>query len=743
MIILKKLKNSFKSKETFLSSFKYLILPFLIASVGYCGNSSSGTSGSGIKGGITIVTQPVDMVIVPGTATTLNVIATTSTGTELKYEWQKFNPNNNRFDSVYKGNAPYSSYTTEELNRNTEYRVIISAEGANSVTSNVVTVKVDAIGIITQPISTVILPNNSARFDVVVTRAIDISLSYQWQKAPKGSNTYSDISGATATTYTTPLLTQADTGSQYRVIVSAIGLRSSITSEVATVTVSTIEIITQPTSTVVLPDTTATLSVAHLSGPPLSYQWQKAPKGSNTYSDISGATATTYTTPVLTQSDTGSQYRVILSGTNVITVTSHVATVTVSPISIQTHPKSITVASASSITLDVVASTTTGTTLSYQWQKSGMYGIFYNINAPTISSYTTVGSNAGQYRVIISGIGLTPVISNVATLTTLNITITKNLDLITAFRAGYPVTLDVLATVAIPNIQLRYQWQKKDKNNNVYFTNIVGATDASYTIPSPTESDVGSQYKVIVSADGFISTTSDTTSLETARLNITSQPTSSIIILNSNTARFYVTVSSNTTLNYQWQEATSGSSTFMNISGATSFSYTTPPLVVADYGKKYRVVVTSIEGLTATSDIAMIPLISTIGGTATFGLTEDTDGATGGITSRFNAPSGIAVDSAGNIYVADTDNHRIRKITPSGVTSTIAGSGVTGLYNGDFAEDSDGTTGGITSQFKRPMGIAVDSAGNIYVADTYNHRIRKITPSGVTSTIAGPSANRL
>ena len=119
------------------------------------------------------------------------------------------------------------------------------------------------------------------------------------------------------------------------------------------------------------------------------------------------------------------------------------------------------------------------------------------------------------------------------------------------------------------------------------------------------------------------------------------------------------------------------------------------------------------------------------------GFAEDTDGTTGGITSRFNTPSGVAVDSAGNVYVADTYNHRIRKITPSGITSTIAGSGATDFDNPGFAEDSDGTTGGITSRFNAPSGVAVDSAGNVYVADTSNHRIRKITPSGITSTIAG------
>jgi len=98
-----------------------------------------------------------------------------------------------------------------------------------------------------------------------------------------------------------------------------------------------------------------------------------------------------------------------------------------------------------------------------------------------------------------------------------------------------------------------------------------------------------------------------------------------------------------------------------------------------------------------------------------------------GTTAQFEDPYDLAVDSSGNVYVTDAHNHRIRKISPAGVVSTFAGTGSAG--------HADGT--GTEAQFDLPYGVAVDSSGNVYVGDLDNHRIRKITPAVVISTLAG------
>ncbi len=115
--------------------------------------------------------------------------------------------------------------------------------------------------------------------------------------------------------------------------------------------------------------------------------------------------------------------------------------------------------------------------------------------------------------------------------------------------------------------------------------------------------------------------------------------------------------------------------------------------------------------------------VTTLAGTSPRGGNVDGDLA----TARYNQPGGGAFDAAGNLYVADTGNHNIRKILPDGTVSVFAGGGVSGFANGL----------GTAARFNQPTEIVIDSLGNLLVSDKFNHRIRKITPAGEVTTHAG------
>ena len=115
-------------------------------------------------------------------------------------------------------------------------------------------------------------------------------------------------------------------------------------------------------------------------------------------------------------------------------------------------------------------------------------------------------------------------------------------------------------------------------------------------------------------------------------------------------------------------------------------------------------------------------MVTTLAGYGSFGYLDGS-----GVTARFNLPTGVAVDSAGFVYVADQSNHVIRKITASGVVTTVAGSGNAGFAGGT----------GTAAAFRNPSGVAVDGSGNLYVADSDNNCIRKITTDRVVTVLAG------
>ncbi|HEX2232245.1 MAG TPA: hypothetical protein VHG69_02655, partial [Thermoleophilaceae bacterium] len=118
--------------------------------------------------------------------------------------------------------------------------------------------------------------------------------------------------------------------------------------------------------------------------------------------------------------------------------------------------------------------------------------------------------------------------------------------------------------------------------------------------------------------------------------------------------------------------------------------------------------------------------VSTVAGTGSFGYSGD---GGPGTSARLASPTDVVADAAGNVYIADFNNHRIRRVTPGGVITTFAGTGSSG-YTGDGGP-------ALLARLDGPIGLTIDGAGNIYLADFNNHVIRRITAAGIISTVAG------
>ncbi|NCX94789.1 MAG: hypothetical protein EBX41_00005, partial [Chitinophagia bacterium] len=128
---------------------------------------------------------------------------------------------------------------------------------------------------------------------------------------------------------------------------------------------------------------------------------------------------------------------------------------------------------------------------------------------------------------------------------------------------------------------------------------------------------------------------------------------------------------------------------------------------------------------------AKAQVISTIAGNGSHGFSGDGGAAT---AAGLSNPFGVAVDASGNVYIADRDDHCIRKVNTSGIISTIAGDGYGSGGSGRYSGDGGAAT---AASLNEPVCVAVDASGNVYIADTHNNRIRKVNTSGIISTIAG------
>ncbi len=502
-------------------------------------------------------------------------------------------------------------------------------------------------------------------------------------------------------------------------------------------------LLTQPADQSAKEGSSATFSVTADGSSPLSYQWSRSIDGI-VFTAIDGATAAAYVTPSTAIADSGTRYRVAVSNA-AGSIVSSAATLLVTQVmvapSVTVQPADQVVIAPAIATFHVTA---TGTALSYQWQFSSGAGVTFApipgaANSPTLTLSSTVAAQDGfRYRVLVSN-ALSSVLSNSALLT---VHPTPAAPTITTQPAAQTIVAGQAASFSIvaagtpaPTIQ----WQLNGSNlgegsqtsRPCSGATANGSTGATLTLTAVPLSCSGATFSAIAS-NGVAP---DATSLG-AVLTVNPAPAAPSVTLQPATATvtppavatFTAAANGVPTPTVQWQQSLDGGATWANITGAVSASYTTPATQLGDDGKQFRAVFSNASGSATTSaaTLRVLPpppgvslLVGDIGGSGNF------DGA--GNAARFNSPAGITVDVAGNTYVADAGSNLIRKITVAGVVSTVAGSG-----NFDYADGN-----GRNAAFFAPQGIAIDSAGILYVADTQNSVIRKIAPDGSVSTLAG------
>ena len=475
---------------------------------------------------------------------------------------------------------------------------------------------------------------------------------------------------------------------------------------------------TQPSSLTVADGATASYTVTATGTPLPSYQWLR--NGTN----IANATSATYSFAAAYPADNGVSFKVTVTN-SAGSVPSTSAALTVTPIApvVTTPPVDLDVGDG--VPADFTVAVTGSAPLAYQWQsaQSASPSTFVDITGATASSFrlwvAQQGNNGSKFRVVVTN-DAGSATSSAATLTVhpAGPSIrTQPHDLTVV--AGTDATFTVEAYGTAP---MHFQWHRGVSN--------VGTDSASYTVSNTVLGDDGAQFSVTVTNSIGSSTSSTATlhvkAVEVAPTTVTVSPAGAVSVVEGAPIAFVAMVDSNATaVNYQWRK--NGADMAGEVGDHLNIAQATAPMD----GDTYSVRVFNTPGsvTSVNSTLSVTPaLLSLLAGHV--GGVGNVDGA--GATAQFNSPAGVAMDSAGNAYVADSGNHTIRRISAAGVVTTVAGQpGVTGRRDG---------AGNSVATFNIPRGVAVDALGNIYVADQANNAIRRIDALGNVLTIAGGGA---
>ena len=468
----------------------------------------------------------------------------------------------------------------------------------------------------------------------------------------------------------------------------------------------------------------------------ITYQWKK--NGAS----ISGATAASYQTPAATTADNGAAFTVVATeGGESITSNPAILTVSATGVApaITAEPGSKTVTAGQTAAFSVTA---TGTApITYQWKKNGA-AISGATQASYVTPATTAADNGSQFTVTVTD-AVSSVTSTIAILTVNSAPSIQTQPASRTVSAGQTAAFSVSATGTGP---LSYQWKKGGAA-------ISGATNPSYTTPAASSADNGAQFTVTIT-NGVGSVTSSAATLTvTSATVIVSQPAGASVQVGQ-TATFRVTASGSGTLTYQWKK--NGTV----IGGATSASYTTPPVATSDNGSQFTVTVTAASG-SVTSNPAPLKVLApvtssapsissqpastavTVGQTATFTVAANGSGtltyqwnrngaAIGGATSAsYTTPATAASDNGAQFSVTVTNSIGSAS---SGAAILTVNASPTFILNASQTSLNFSSVN-IGSSSKLPVNFQNAGTGNVTISN--------VTISGAGYTAAGISTGQI